>query len=110
MIMNSTVTSILIIAVTALVTFITRALPFVLFSNKRRLPKKLLYLGTYLPLAVMAVLVVYCFKDSLFTGTSILLAQGLAVAAVVILHVIKRNNLLSIGAGTIIYMILIRIL
>lgn len=108
--MNNTLTSLLIVAVTAVVTFITRAIPFVLFSNKGVLPKKLVYLGTYLPLAVISVLVVYCFKDSLFTDGRTLLAQGLAVAGVVVLHVLKRNNLLSIGAGTVIYMVLIRVL
>lgn len=115
------------IAVMALVTFLTRALPFLLFDRKGAPPKLVLYLGRVLPPAVIAMLIVYCLRGvdfgatvSLFTaggswdGRALLLAaaswapQLIAVAAVVVLHLWKRNNLLSIFGGTILYMVLVQ--
>ena len=98
--------SLIIIAVVALGTFFTRALPFLLFAG-RKPSKPVLYVGKYLPSAVIAILVVYCLGGS---GLSfgVLLPKLIAGAAVVLLHIWKRNNLLSIAAGTLIYMLLVQ--
>ena len=114
------------IAVMAVVTFLTRALPFLLFDRKGSPPKLVLYLGRVLPPAVIAMLIVYCLRGvdfgatvSLLTGggwdsRALLLAaaswapQLIAALAVVLLHLWKRNNLLSIFGGTILYMVLVQ--
>ena len=101
------VQAILIIAVTALVTVLTRALPFVAFG-KRPLPRIVLYLGRVLLAAIMAALVVYCLKDLDFTRFPFGLAEILSVVVVAVMHSWKRNSLLSIGIGTACYMVLIR--
>ncbi len=99
--------SILLITVVALVTVALRFLPFIIFRG-RRTPEFVLYLGRVLPYAIMAMLVVYCLK-----GTNILmypfgLPELIAAAVVVLLHIWRKNTLLSIAVGTGVYMILIQ--
>ena len=118
--MLTTTQAIAAIAVMAVVTFLTRALPFLLFDRGDHPPKLVLYLGRVLPPAVIAMLIVYCLKSALLAIganlTSLLdpavlsqwLPALLAVAVVVILHIWKHNNLLSIFGGTILYMFLVQ--
>ena len=102
--------ALVLILVAAAMTFATRAAPFVLFGRKRGAPPFVVYLGTYLPPAIMAMLVVYALRgvDPLVFPHGI--PELLAVAVVVILHLWKREFLLSIFGGTAAYMILLRIL
>lgn len=97
-----------IVAVVALVTIALRFLPFVVFGGGRRTPKSVLYLADVLPCAVMAMLVVYCLRSADLTGATHGLPELLAAAAVVALHVWKKNTLLSIVAGTALYMVLVQ--
>ena len=99
--------SILIILISTAATFFTRAFPFLLFGRKQP-SKTVLYVGKYLPSAVIAILVVYCLLGSGFEVNTVL-PKFIAGFAVVVLHVWKRNNLLSIGLGTIIYMALVQL-
>lgn len=98
-----------IIAVVALCTFLTRALPFLIFKNTAQLPQKIVYLGNVLPMAIMLCLVVYCLRGSLFFEYPYGLPELISVGTVVILHVWKRNNMISIVCGTILYMCLIQL-
>lgn len=97
------------IAVMAVVTFLTRALPFLLFGRGNRVPRVVLYLGKYLPPAVIAMLIVYCLRGVSFAAASGWLPSLIAVAAVVALHLWKKNNLLSILGGTVLYMVLVQL-
>lgn len=119
--------AVLSIAVMAVVTFLTRYLPFLLFDRGDSPPKLVLYLGRVLPPAVIAMLIVYCLRSPALTvppettaGMSALWAslvsffvgwapQLIAGAAVVVLHIWKKNDLLSIFGGTLLYMILIQV-
>lgn len=103
--MNST-QALAAIGVMALVTIILRFLPFILLG-KRKTPAFLEYLGKVLPYSVMAMLVVYCLKDISITNA---FPQIISVLVVAALHVWKRNTLLSIVAGTVCYMVLIRVM
>ncbi len=67
------------------------------------------YLGRVLPPAVMGMLVVYCLRGIDVLHMPYGLPELIAVAAVILLHVWKRNNLLSIGAGTVLYMFLVQV-
>lgn len=102
------------IVVMALVTFLTRALPFLLFDRGGTPPKVVLYLGRVLPPAIIAMLIVYCLRNTQFGFGPDLAAfagwapQLIAAAVVVILHLWKHNNLLSIFGGTILYMVLVQ--
>lgn len=97
-----------LVAVMAAVTFLTRALPFLLFDRGKAPSQTILYLGRILPPAVMAMLVVYCLRGMDFSTAPGWLPQAVGVAAVVILHRWKRNTLLSIFGGTILYMVLVQ--
>lgn len=106
--MNPTVYAIAAIAVMAGVTFLTRALPFLLFGRKGDPPRMVLYLGRVLPPAVIAMLIVYCLRGTNFSspaGWAPALIAGLFVVAV---HLWKHNNMLSIMGGTILYMVLVQ--
>lgn len=97
-----------LVAVMAVVTFLTRALPFLLFGRGGEPPKVVLYLGRFLPPAVIAMLIVYCYRGTSFGAVSGWAPGLIAGLAVVALHVWKKNNMLSIVGGTILYMILVQ--
>ena len=96
------------VAVMAAVTFLTRALPFLLFGRGGEPPKIVLYLGHVLPPAVIAMLIVYCYRNVSFAAVGGWAPAFIAGAAVVALHVWKKNNMLSIVGGTILYMVLVQ--
>lgn len=98
-----------LIAVVSLVTIGLRFLPFLIFGENRKTPPLVTYLGQVLPYAIMAMLVVYCLKGIHFTAAPFGLPELLSCAAVVLLHLWKRNTLLSIGMGTVCYMLLIQL-
>lgn len=98
----------LIIFVVAIITALLRFLPFLIFSGKRETPKFILYLGKVLPYAIMAMLVVYCLKGISFMSAPFGLPELIASAAVIVIHLLKKNTLISISLGTIIYMVLIQ--
>ena len=90
------------------VTFLTRLLPFLLFGRGGQPPRVVVYLGSVLPPAVIAMLIIYCLRNiDLFAGNHGL-PELLCVAVVAILHLWKGNNLLSIFGGTILYMVLVQ--
>ena len=100
---------IILIAVAALVTLATRLLPFLIFGEKQETPKAIVYLGKVLPCAVMGMLVIYCLKDVSVLQFPHGIPELLGIAAVAILHLWKRNALLSIGIGTVFYMLLVQL-
>lgn len=107
--MNNT-HAILTIAVCALVTAGLRFLPFLIFGENRKTPSVIAYLGQVLPFAIMGMLVVYCLKDVDLTAMPFGIPEALGCAVVAGLHVWKRSTLLSIGAGTVVYMLLVQFL
>jgi branched-subunit amino acid transport protein AzlD len=96
------------IAVCALVTAALRFLPFLVFGENRKTPDIVAYLGKVLPFAIMGMLVVYCLKDVTFRSAPFGIPESIGCAVVAALHIWKRNTLLSIGASTVIYMLLIQ--
>ena len=108
--MHDTVYTFLLVGVVALVTALLRFLPFLVFDGRRSVPAVIRYLGQVLPYSVMAMLVVYCLKGVSFGAFSEWLPSAISVAAVVVLHLWKRNTLLSIIGGTACYMLLLRLL
>ena len=100
---------VLLIAVAVLVTAATRFIPFLIFGEKRKTPPIIEYLGTVLPCAIMGMLVVYCLKDVSFVKNPFGLPELIACVVVAALHVWKRNSLLSIGGGTLCYMLLVQL-
>lgn len=97
------------ILVIALVTAALRFLPFIIFGGGRKVPKFISYLGRVLPYSVMAMLVVYCMKGISLIKAPFGLPELISVVLVAVLHVWKRNTLLSIVGGTVCYMVLIQV-
>lgn len=100
---------ILAIAIMSAVTVLLRFAPFWVFGEKRKTPKIISYLGTVLPHAIMGMLVVYCLKDISFTSHPFGIPEILCCIVVAAIHIWKRNTLLSIGVGTVAYMLLVQL-
>jgi len=96
------------IAMVVLGTMLTRFLPFFVFPSGRPTPHYIQYLGRVLPPAVIGLLVIYCFKDVSFLSGSRGVPELIGVAVTALLHFWKKNMLLSIAGGTIVYMILVQ--
>lgn len=105
----SVVRSLIIIAAVAGTIFLTRLIPFLFFPVGKPIPPMIQYLGGVLPPAVIGMLVIYCLKAVHVTAYPYGLPELLAVVCVILLHIWKRSNLLSIGAGTILYMFLVQV-
>ncbi|HJC22358.1 MAG TPA: branched-chain amino acid transporter permease [Candidatus Eisenbergiella merdavium] len=90
-------------------TVLTRFLPFLIFPAGKPTPKYIQYLGRVLPSAVFGLLVVYCLRgvDPLTGSHGI--PELISILLVVILHLWKRQMLLSIAGGTICYMLLVQL-
>lgn len=99
---------IITIAICVLGTAATRFLPFILFSEKRPVPKYIQYLGKALPSAIFGMLVIYCLKDVSFLGGSHGLPELISIAVTAAIHLWRRNMLASIAAGTVCYMLLLQ--
>lgn len=99
----------ILIAVMSAVTILLRALPFLVFRKGRPTPPYIAYLGRVLPAAIIGMLVIYCLKDTKVTVAPFALPELLSAAAVVGLQIWKRNSLISILGGTVIYMLLVQL-
>ena len=99
--------SFLLIAVMAIVTILLRFLPFLVF--RKQVPPYISYLGKVLPAAIIGMLVIYCFKDTTLTAHPFGIPELIAAACVVGLQVWKRNSLISILTGTVVYMLLVQL-
>ena len=97
-----------IIFVIALVTLLTRAIPFIAFKNNTN--KFVEYLGEVLPYTIMPMLVVYCLKSVNFLTGNHGICEIIGVLSVIVLHLMKRNTLISIFGGTIIYMLCVQMI
>ena len=104
-----TVHSLVIVLMVALATQITRWTPFLLFFDGKKLPKVVEDLGRLLPPAMMGLLVVYSLRSVDILSGSHGLPEAIAVAATALLHLWKRNTLVSILAGTAVYMLLVQL-
>ena len=97
------------VAVIALVTALIRFLPFLVWNGNRKTPQVIDKLSKILPCAIMGMLVVYCLKDVKFTSISEFLPELIACLIVGVLHIWKRNILISIVCGTVCYMLLVQL-
>ena len=104
--MNSYVLSAIILS--ALITFLLRAFPFLLFKEKE-LPKWLEKLEKHLPMTIMAVLIVYCLKDLKTQLTTLFIPYLLACLTVVFTYKWKKKYFFKYYFINSCYMIFIRL-
>ena len=106
--MLTTTQALIIIALLAAGTAITRFLPFALFRDATTAPRYVHYLGKRLPAAAIGLLVIYCLRYVSFASAPHGLPEGIAIFVVAALHIWKKNTLVSITAGTASYMLLVQ--
>jgi branched-subunit amino acid transport protein AzlD len=98
----------LFFGVVTLGTVLTRALPFLLFPEHKEIPSYIKYLADILPFTIIGMLVVYCLKDISFLQSPHAIPEAISISIIVVLHLWKKNTLLSIGGGALFYMILVQ--
>ncbi|MBQ2286460.1 MAG: AzlD domain-containing protein [Clostridia bacterium] len=98
--------SAVLVAAMSLVTILLRFLPFLIFGKET--PKYVSYLGRVLPPAIIGMLVIYCLKDITVSAFPYGLPELISVACVMVVQIWKRNSLISILSGTVMYMILVQ--
>lgn len=108
--MNKELYYLIAIVISFLVTFGLRALPFIIFKGDRKMPGWLERLSRVLPASLMAVLIIYCIKGATVDPVHTGIPSLIACLAVGITYKWKHSTVLSILVGTILYMILIRIM
>ncbi len=96
------------VAAVVLGTMLTRFLPFLIFREGKETPKIIKFMGSALPPAVFALLVVYCLKTMNFTAYPYGLPEIISVLSVIGIHLLFKQMLISIGVGTVIYMVLLQ--
>lgn len=106
--MSNNLYILLTVAIIAIVTAALRFAPFLIFGGKRDVPKMVGYLSNALPAAIMGMLIVYCLRNVDIMSASHGLPELFAIAVVVVLHLWRKNTILSIASGTAVYMILIQ--
>lgn len=99
---------ILLVAVITLVTLALRFAPFLLFPGGKKIPAPLLYLSRILPSAVMGMLIIYCLKNAAHLTWPFALPELSSIFVVATLQKLRHNTLLSILAGTALYMLLVQ--
>ena len=100
--------SAILVGVMAVTTILLRFLPFILFGKNT--PAYITYLGRVLPQAIIGLLVVYCLKDVSIFSKPYGVPEAIAGLSIILIQTWKRNAVISILGGTVIYMLLIRIL
>ncbi len=106
--MNNNIHTFFTVAIVSGVTILLRSFAFMAFPQGRRIPRFIEVLGNTLPYGIMAFLVIYCLKDMSFTSYPYGIPELLSVAVVSLLQIWKKNSLLSVLAGTTLYMILVQ--
>ena len=99
----------ILVGIMALGVLLLRGAPFLLFPPHRPTPRYILFLGKYLPFSIMGFLIVYCLKEIAPLAYPFGLPEAIALAVVAGLHLWKKNTLLSIGVGTVLYMVLVQV-
>ena len=104
---------IIMAAVTFAVTVGLRAFPFLLFGGGKKCPAVITYIGKVLSPAAIAMLVIYCYcstyRNADFISSGAGIPEAAATLVTVGLHLYKRNPLLSIISGTVVYMVIVQI-
>ena len=101
--------ALIIILVMGLMTFATRILPVLIFGRGEKVPDYIMYLGRTVPYTAMGLLIVYCLKDVSIASAPFALPEIIAMAAVIGSYLWKRNSILSVVVGTVLYMFLIQV-
>jgi branched-subunit amino acid transport protein AzlD len=104
-----TSTILLMILIPALITFLLRLTPFVLFGGKKEISPFVKRIGEKLPYSIMAALIIYCLKGVRTGVNPENTVTIVSVIVVAVVHLWRKNTILSIFVGTVCYMVLLRV-
>lgn len=90
----------------AMATVFSRVAPFAFLYRFKNNPH-LHFLGRYLPPAVMLLLCIYCVRGTFRASQVEGLYAVVCSVLVAVLHVWKRHALMSIGVGSVLYILLV---
>ncbi len=96
------------VAVASAVTFSLRALPFFIKSLVLR-QKLILAVRAAMPFGIVTILAIYAIVSTNVASWQIAISEAIAVAVTIGLHLLRRNVLLSIFGGTMIYVALVNL-
>ena len=100
--------ALIILLVMGVVTLSTRLLPVLIFGRSEKVPPYILYLGRVVPYTAMGLLIVYCLKDVSLLNAPYGIPELIALAVVAGSYLWKRNTILSVVIGTVLYMVLVQ--
>lgn len=95
------------IIIAAIMTYITRIIPFIFFGKKEP-PAIIKYIEWNMPVMIMVILVFYALKDVKWEAYPYGLAEIIGVAITIITYLKFKNALLSIFIATVTYMVLVQ--
>ena len=74
----------------------------------KKTPTYVAYLGEVLPPAIIGMLVIDCLKGISISISPFGISELISVVCVVVVQIWRRNSLVSILSGTVVYMVLIQ--
>ena len=98
----------IVIAVMGLAVLATRIVPVLIFGRGEKVPEFILYLGRVVPYTAMGLLIVYCLRDMPVRDAPHRLPEIISLTVVTVTYLWKRNTILSVVAGTALYMFLVQ--
>ena len=98
----------IVIAVMGLAVLATRIVPVLIFGRGEKVPEFILYLGRVVPYTAMGLLIVYCLRDMPVLDAPHGLPEIISLTVVTVTYLWKRNTILSVVAGTALYMFLVQ--
>lgn len=107
--MDKAIYSLILIIIMSVIIAALRFFPFFAFPEGRKCPKIITYIGSVLPYAIMGMLVIYCFKGASVFAYPYGIPELIATAYVALIHLWKRNTMISIFTGVILYMVLVQL-
>lgn len=107
--MTEQVHAMIVIAAMGLAVLATRIMPVLIFGRGEKVPEFILYLGRVVPYTAMGLLIVYCLRDVPVLEAPHALPEAISLAVVTMTYLWKRNSILSVVIGTVLYMYLVQL-
>lgn len=98
----------IVVLILALSTQVLRALPFLVFPEGKTLPSWMTYFASQLPYASMGLLVIYALRQPILEP-GFPLPEVMALVVMTLVHYWRRQTLLSISFGVIVYLLLVNL-
>lgn len=98
----------IVIVAMGLAVLATRIMPVLIFGRGEKVPEFILYLGRVVPYTAMGLLIVYCLRDVPVLDSPHGLPELISLAVVTVTYLWKRNSILSVVIGTVLYMFLVQ--